>query len=204
MTSAMTATVLSVSERAGGAVQAIPRLEGLAALAAAATLYAQAGYSWRLFAVLFLVPDVGMLGYLAGPKVGAAAYNALPPMSGRSVSRRWVSVWRARPPWRSRSSGPRISVSIARSATASSIRRRSATLTWAASAGRTGDAMRVHAIQTGLVQIKASQVVGRGHGFGRRLAPFVDADWADWLPTLPTPWSIGTRSCSSTRARPPA
>lgn len=80
MTPAMTATAFSSPARAGvagGAVRAILRLEGLAALAAAATLYAHAGASWRLFAVLFLVPDVGMLGYLAGPKVGAAAYNAL-------------------------------------------------------------------------------------------------------------------------------
>ena len=44
--------------------------------------------------------------------------------------------------------------------------------------------MRVHAIQTGLVQVKRSQVVGRGHGFGRRLAPLVDSEWSDWLPTF--------------------
>ena len=42
--------------------------------------------------------------------------------------------------------------------------------------------MRVHAIQTGRVQIKASQIVGRGHGLKRRLAPLVDAEWSDWLP----------------------
>jgi hypothetical protein len=30
---------------------------------------------WWLFAVLFLVPDLSMLGYLAGPRVGANAYN---------------------------------------------------------------------------------------------------------------------------------
>ncbi len=44
--------------------------------------------------------------------------------------------------------------------------------------------MRVHAIQTGLVQIKASQLNGRGHGLGRRLAPLVDDTWAPWLPTF--------------------
>jgi N-acyl homoserine lactone hydrolase len=43
--------------------------------------------------------------------------------------------------------------------------------------------MRVHAIQTGLVRIKRSQVVGRGHGFRRRLAPLADQDWSEWLPT---------------------
>jgi glyoxylase-like metal-dependent hydrolase (beta-lactamase superfamily II) len=44
--------------------------------------------------------------------------------------------------------------------------------------------MRVHAIETGRVQIKASQIVGRGHGLKRRLAPLIDAEWSAWLPTL--------------------
>ncbi len=43
--------------------------------------------------------------------------------------------------------------------------------------------MRIHAIQTGRVRIKSSQLVGRGHGWPRRLAPMFDAEWADWLPT---------------------
>jgi N-acyl homoserine lactone hydrolase len=42
--------------------------------------------------------------------------------------------------------------------------------------------MRGHSIQTGCVQIKASQIVGRGRGLQRRLAPLVDAEWAAWLP----------------------
>jgi N-acyl homoserine lactone hydrolase len=42
--------------------------------------------------------------------------------------------------------------------------------------------MRVHAIETGRVRIKASQIIGRGHGLGRRLAPLFDAEWSDWLP----------------------
>ncbi len=62
---------------AGGAVRGLLRLEGLAAAAGAVALYAHEGSSWRLFALLFLVPDLAMLGYLAGPKVGAAVYNAL-------------------------------------------------------------------------------------------------------------------------------
>ena len=44
--------------------------------------------------------------------------------------------------------------------------------------------MRIHAIQTGRVQIKASQIVGRGHGLARRLAPLTDAEWSAWLPTF--------------------
>jgi glyoxylase-like metal-dependent hydrolase (beta-lactamase superfamily II) len=42
--------------------------------------------------------------------------------------------------------------------------------------------VRVHLIETGRVQIKASQIVGRGHGLARRVAPLLDATWSDWLP----------------------
>ena len=42
--------------------------------------------------------------------------------------------------------------------------------------------MRVHVIETGRVRIKASQIVGRGHGLARRIAPLFDAEWSDWLP----------------------
>ncbi|HTR15249.1 MAG TPA: MBL fold metallo-hydrolase [Roseiarcus sp.] len=43
--------------------------------------------------------------------------------------------------------------------------------------------MRIHAIQTGRVRIKQSQMVGKGHGLQRRLAPLMDPEWSDWLPT---------------------
>jgi hypothetical protein len=33
--------------------------------------------AWWWFAVLFLTPDLGILGYLANPKVGAWTYNLL-------------------------------------------------------------------------------------------------------------------------------
>ncbi len=52
------------------------RLEGAALLSLAIALYAQAGASWWLFAALILAPDVSILGYLAGPRAGAFAYNA--------------------------------------------------------------------------------------------------------------------------------
>ena len=42
--------------------------------------------------------------------------------------------------------------------------------------------MRVHAIETGRVRVKPSQLVGRGHGLARRLLPIFDRDWTDWLP----------------------
>jgi N-acyl homoserine lactone hydrolase len=44
--------------------------------------------------------------------------------------------------------------------------------------------MRVHAIQTGRVKIKASQIVGRGQGLARQAAPLFNGEWSDWLPTF--------------------
>jgi hypothetical protein len=59
-----------------GAPNLILRAEGLAMLVASAWAYAALGQGWGLFAVLILAPDLSMLGYLAGPRVGAAAYNS--------------------------------------------------------------------------------------------------------------------------------
>lgn len=55
----------------------IARLEWAVVAAAAVIFYAWSGVSWWLFAVLILAPDLSMLGYLAGPRIGAIAYNAL-------------------------------------------------------------------------------------------------------------------------------
>ena len=66
--------------RAGGAVNGAPRLilrlEAAAVMACSLAAYARMGEGWLLFAVLFLVPDLSMLGYLGGRKLGAASYNA--------------------------------------------------------------------------------------------------------------------------------
>lgn len=53
------------------------RLEGLLVAALAAVLFARTGASWWLFAALWLVPDLSMLGYLAGSCWGARIYNAV-------------------------------------------------------------------------------------------------------------------------------
>lgn len=58
-----------------GVPNLVLRAEGATLLAASAAAYAQTGASWGLFALLFLVPDVFMLGYLRGPRLGAAVYN---------------------------------------------------------------------------------------------------------------------------------
>ena len=51
------------------------RLEGAAVLLAAVAAYHAGGLRWSVFALLFLVPDLSLLGYLAGPRTGALAYN---------------------------------------------------------------------------------------------------------------------------------
>jgi hypothetical protein len=53
------------------------RLEWLAVLAMSLAAYGLLGFSWLLFAVLILAPDLSMFGYLAGPRIGAVAYNAV-------------------------------------------------------------------------------------------------------------------------------
>lgn len=42
--------------------------------------------------------------------------------------------------------------------------------------------MRIHTIETGRVRIKQAQLIGRGHGWARRLQPIISPDWADWVP----------------------
>jgi hypothetical protein len=53
------------------------KIEEFAFALAAVALYSWTGASWWLFAALILAPDLGFLGYVLGPKVGAATYNAL-------------------------------------------------------------------------------------------------------------------------------
>ncbi|HEY1902385.1 MAG TPA: DUF4260 domain-containing protein [Terracidiphilus sp.] len=62
---------------ATSAVRMILRLEGLAAAALTAVLYARTGASWWLFAALWLAPDLSLLGYLGSAKTGARVYNAI-------------------------------------------------------------------------------------------------------------------------------
>jgi Domain of unknown function (DUF4260) len=65
--------------RLDGVVHGLPhlllRIEGVALFGLASVLYWQFGASWILFLVLLLAPDVGMLGYLRGNRVGAIVYD---------------------------------------------------------------------------------------------------------------------------------
>jgi hypothetical protein len=58
-----------------GMPRVLLRLEGLAVLIASSVGYAWQGGSWWLFAILFFVPDISMIGYVAGGRIGAALYN---------------------------------------------------------------------------------------------------------------------------------
>ena len=46
-------------------------------LICAAALYERCSGDWKLFAILFLVPDFSFAFYLAGPRIGALGYNAM-------------------------------------------------------------------------------------------------------------------------------
>lgn len=53
------------------------RLESIATAALILAAYAHLGGSWLMFGILFLVPDVSMLGYLVNPRIGSYTYNAV-------------------------------------------------------------------------------------------------------------------------------
>jgi hypothetical protein len=62
---------------ASGQPRLLLRLEGLALFAVCLYAYAKLGHSWWLFGALVLAPDIGMIGYLRDPRLGARTYNAL-------------------------------------------------------------------------------------------------------------------------------
>jgi len=55
----------------------ILHLEGAAVFVAAVLFYFQQGGYWLLFVLLLLAPDLSMLAYVAGVRVGSIAYNAV-------------------------------------------------------------------------------------------------------------------------------
>jgi hypothetical protein len=70
---------LETNERGFGLINPglLVRLEGLVGLIVAILLYGELDRSWWLLVVLFLAPDLSMIGYAAGNRIGAAAYNAV-------------------------------------------------------------------------------------------------------------------------------
>jgi hypothetical protein len=61
-----------------GRVRTLLHLEALAVLLASLWAFQQWGQAlgWTGFALLFLLPDIALLAYLAGPRWGAIAYNS--------------------------------------------------------------------------------------------------------------------------------
>ena len=53
------------------------RVEAIFFLLLSIFVYQQCGFSWLLFGVFFLAPDVSMVGYGFGNHVGAVIYNAV-------------------------------------------------------------------------------------------------------------------------------
>lgn len=52
-------------------------LEGAAVFVASLVAYQWNHGSWLLFVLLFLVPDVSMIGYAINTRIGAISYNAI-------------------------------------------------------------------------------------------------------------------------------
>ena len=53
----------------------ILKLEELGMFCLSIILYNMLGYSWWLYVLLILTPDISMLGYLVNPKAGSITYN---------------------------------------------------------------------------------------------------------------------------------
>ncbi len=51
------------------------RLEGVIVFVATLLAYQYFALPWRWFLFCFLIPDLSMLAYLAGPRIGAWVYN---------------------------------------------------------------------------------------------------------------------------------
>jgi len=56
---------------------AILRVEGAAILGASLWAYQRTGLSWWTFGACLLLPDIGMAGYIANTRAGAALYNSV-------------------------------------------------------------------------------------------------------------------------------
>ncbi len=65
----------TVAEPGSRVVRFWLQAEGAAAFVAGIVLYLQAGGEAWLIIPLLIVPDLGMIGYLAGPRLGAITYN---------------------------------------------------------------------------------------------------------------------------------
>ena len=70
------ATACPTAGAAFGQVRRWLRAEGLLVAILCAAVYAKTESGWAIFALTFLAPDLALAAYLAGPRTGAAVYNA--------------------------------------------------------------------------------------------------------------------------------
>jgi hypothetical protein len=56
-------------------VERLIKIEEFALFILAIFLFSELGYSWWVYPVFLLAPDLGMIGYAFGPAVGATTYN---------------------------------------------------------------------------------------------------------------------------------
>ncbi|WP_019961102.1 DUF4260 domain-containing protein [Woodsholea maritima] len=59
-----------------GGMKLTLRLEGLGVLALSIAMFAQFDWPWWIYIAAFVLPDLSFLGYFAGARIGAIAYNA--------------------------------------------------------------------------------------------------------------------------------
>jgi hypothetical protein len=62
---------------AGASIRGWLRLEGAVAFVVGLALFGWLGGPWLLVIPLLLLPDVSMIGYLRGPRLGALTYNVV-------------------------------------------------------------------------------------------------------------------------------
>jgi hypothetical protein len=77
-------------------VKNLLRIEELFLALLAVFLFARLDTSWWWFVLLFLAPDLGALGYLVNPRIGAFTYN-LTHHKAIAVAPMWSGLGRAVP-----------------------------------------------------------------------------------------------------------
>lgn len=80
---------VSVGRDVKGGLRWLLRAEGGAVFLASLFAYSRFGDGWSQFFILFLVPDISLLGYLGGSRIGAACYNAAHSYIGPLI---WLAV----------------------------------------------------------------------------------------------------------------
>lgn len=78
-------------------MKTVIQLEELALFLFGIFLFNQLQFAWWWFLVLILTPDIGMIGYVFGPKIGAWSYNVFH-HRGTAISIYLLGIYLASPP----------------------------------------------------------------------------------------------------------